>query len=76
VEGTVLARTISDTGTIIAPLFPWNVNALIIGMISGISAVNYWPYALLCFISTLMTLIIASLEKNTSQKTVRKNLSV
>ncbi|MBM7615529.1 Na+/H+ antiporter NhaC family protein [Alkaliphilus hydrothermalis] len=54
---TILARTISDTGTIIAPLMPWNVNALIIGMISGVSAVNYGPYAVLCYICPVVSFL-------------------
>lgn len=52
----VLARTISDTGTIIAPLMPWNVNSLIIGLIAGMKAA-YAPFAVLCYISPLTTVI-------------------
>lgn len=33
----MLARTISDTGVIIAPIMPWNVNALIITSVTGVS---------------------------------------
>ncbi|MBF8984114.1 sodium:proton antiporter [Lutibacter sp. B2] len=58
-DQTILARTISDTGTIIAPLMPWNVNALIIYVISGVSAMNYAPYAVLCYICPMVTLIVA-----------------
>lgn len=57
----LLARTISDTGTIIAPLFPWNVNALIIGTIAGISAVEYAPYAVLCYLSPMISIILSFL---------------
>lgn len=57
---TVLARTISDTGTIFAPLLPWNVNALIIYGITGISALSYGPHALLCFINPIITFIAAA----------------
>ncbi len=53
---SLLARTISDTGTIVAPLMPWNVNALIIFGITGISALSYGPYAVLCFINPIITL--------------------
>lgn len=52
----VLARTISDTGTIIAPLMPWNVNSLLIGLVAG-TKVFYSPFAVLCYISPLITLI-------------------
>lgn len=55
VDHSILARTISDTGTIIAPLLPWNVNALIIGMISGVSALAYGPYAVLCYLCPVIT---------------------
>ena len=64
VDNTVLARTISDTGTIIAPLFPWNVNALIIGMISGVPAIAYAPYAVLCYLCPLVTLLYSMKLKN------------
>lgn len=54
---SLLARTISDTGTIIAPLQPWNVNSIIIYGVTGISAFSYAPYAVLCFINPIITLI-------------------
>jgi NhaC family Na+:H+ antiporter len=53
----ILARTISDSGTIIAPLMPWNVNALIISVIVGAS-IPYQQYAVLCYISPIITLTI------------------
>jgi NhaC family Na+:H+ antiporter len=58
----ILARTISDTGTIIAPLMPWNVNALIITVIVGAS-IPYQQYAVLCYISPLVTLGIGLYHK-------------
>ncbi len=63
VKHNILARTISDTGTIIAPLMPWNVNSLIIAIISGISATSYAPYAVLCYISPVITFAITLLYK-------------
>jgi Na+:H+ antiporter, NhaC family len=59
IDTSILARTISDTGTIIAPLMPWNVNAIIIGMISGVSALSYGPYAVLCYVAPLVTIALA-----------------
>ncbi|MDF2890590.1 MAG: Na+/H+ antiporter NhaC [Clostridia bacterium] len=58
----ILARTISDTGTIIAPLMPWNVNALIISVIVG-ESIAYQPYAVLCYISPLITLGVGLYHK-------------
>lgn len=56
-KNEVLARTIADTGTIIAPLEFWNVNSLIILGITGISAIQYAPYALLCYLSPIVTIL-------------------
>ncbi len=53
----VMARTISDSGTIIAPLIPWNVNAIIITTVTGIGCVQYFPYAILCFICPIIMMI-------------------
>ncbi|ABR49824.1 Na+/H+ antiporter NhaC [Alkaliphilus metalliredigens QYMF] len=57
VSNSVLARTISDTGTVIAPLMPWNVNALIIGLISGIPAMAYAPYAVFCYVCPIISMM-------------------
>lgn len=57
VNNNVLARTISDTGTIIAPLMPWNINALIITLVTGVSCVEYAPFAILCFIAPIITIL-------------------
>lgn len=59
VKNYILARTISDTGMIIAPLIPWNVNSLFILIITGISTAKYAPYAILCYALPLVTVCIA-----------------
>jgi len=64
-DHSVLARTISDTGTIIAPLEFWNVNSLIIFGITGISTMTYAPFAILCYLSPLVTILYT---KFTSRK--------
>lgn len=58
-DNTVLARTISDTGTIIAPLMAWNVNSFIIKSTMGISANQYAQYAVLCYICPIITIVAA-----------------
>ncbi len=58
----VLARTISDTSTIFSPLLPWNVNALIIYGVVGISALSYGPYAVLCYINPIITFIAGAIN--------------
>ena len=59
VPNTILARTISDSGTIIAPLEFWNVNALIIFSLTQVSALEYAPYAILCYLMPLMTYLVS-----------------
>ncbi|WP_350342845.1 Na+/H+ antiporter NhaC family protein [Proteinivorax tanatarense] len=58
VDKSILARTISDSSTVIAPLMPWNVNAIIIGTLTGVSATMYAPYAVLCYLFPLTVLYI------------------
>ncbi|MEK6264254.1 MAG: sodium:proton antiporter [Clostridium sp.] len=68
VDASILARTISDTGTIIAPLIAFNINALILKSLTGISATSYAPYAVLCYLSPIITIIVSYnfKEKNKS----------
>lgn len=58
-NNSILARTISDTGTIIAPILPWNINALIVSLVTGVSCIYYAPYSILCFIAPIMTFVSA-----------------
>jgi len=62
-DGSLLARTISDTGVITAPLQFWNVNALIISGLTGVSALAYAPYAFLCWLMPLVTYLTIRLKK-------------
>ncbi|MCM1992410.1 Na+/H+ antiporter NhaC family protein [Oceanirhabdus seepicola] len=57
-----LARTISDTGTIIAPLMPWNVNSLIILAITGVSSLVYAPFTFLCILNPLISVAVSHLQ--------------
>jgi len=63
IDLAILARTISDTGTIIAPLMIWNVNAILIKPITGVSALSYAPFAILCYIAPIITFIAAKRVK-------------
>ena len=42
-----LAQVIANTGTNLAPLMPWNVNAIIVLAITGVSALEYAPFTFL-----------------------------
>lgn len=55
VEAAVL---VSDTGTLIAPLEFWNVNALIIMALTGVPAWEYGPWAIFCWLPPILTMII------------------
>jgi NhaC family Na+:H+ antiporter len=58
----IQARTISDTGVVIAPLMPWNINALIISIIVG-SSIPYQQYAVLCYVFPVVTLAAGVFHK-------------
>lgn len=73
-DNAVLARTISDTGVIVAPLMPWNINSFLIKPIMGITAAQYAPYAALCYVCPLVSvaaafLLYRSKNHNDIQKT-------
>lgn len=54
VEAAIL---VSDTGTMIAPLEFWNVNALVILALTGVPAWQYGPWVFFCWLMPLMALI-------------------
>jgi NhaC family Na+:H+ antiporter len=62
-DKSLLARTISDTGVITAPLQFWNVNALIILSLTGISAIDYAPYAFFCWLMPVITYLSTRIRK-------------
>lgn len=45
ISTSYLARAISDFGMILVPIIPWNVNAILVASLTGISAVKYGPLA-------------------------------
>lgn len=54
VEAAVL---VSDTGTLIAPLEFWNVNALVIMALTGVPAWQYGSWAMFCWLMPFMALV-------------------
>lgn len=63
IKREVLVRTISDTGTIVAPLMPWNVNAIIIASVTGITS-GYALFSVLCFLFPFVSIIVAMIENS------------
>jgi NhaC family Na+:H+ antiporter len=51
-----LASVISDSGTIIAPIEFWNVNALILMAIFSMNPMRYVPYAVLCYVMPIVVI--------------------
>ncbi len=52
-----LTRTLEGGGTLTAPLIPWNSSAVFVYSALGISAASYAPYAVLCWITTIIVAI-------------------
>lgn len=51
------ARIISDTGMITVPIIPWNVNAILVTSITGVSAFDYLPFASFCYVLPVFSMI-------------------
>lgn len=64
-----LAQTIANSGTSLAPLMPWNVNAMIILAITGVGAVSYAPYAILCWSTFPMLVVIEKIREKIDKNT-------
>jgi homoserine dehydrogenase len=75
-DKAVLARTISDTGVIVAPLMPWNINSFLIKPVMGITAAQYSPFAVLCYVCPLMSMIVSYIQyrqRNSDNEIRKKN---
>lgn len=68
INKSVLARTIIDTGVSIPPIIPWNITSIIITAITGVTVWEYGPYAILCYISPMVTVFIGYLNKGQFNK--------
>lgn len=53
-----LSRTLEDSGTVVNPLVPWSVCGVFITKTLGIGTLTYAPFAIFCYISLVLTLII------------------
>jgi NhaC family Na+:H+ antiporter len=57
ISRNTLARTIADSGIVLVPLIPWNVNGVMITAMFGISVLQFGPYALLAYLLPAFTII-------------------
>ncbi len=52
-----LSRTLEAGGTLTAPLIPWNSSAVFVYSALGISATQYAPYAILCWLTAIVAAV-------------------
>jgi len=58
-----MARALGDSGLVFSPLIPWNVNALMMTAVLGVSTIEYFPYAFFPLLMPLSNLLITYLEE-------------
>ena len=65
IERKELARALGDSGLIFSPLIPWNVNALMMTAVLGVSTIEYFPFAFFPLLMPFSNLLISFLEEKT-----------
>ncbi|WP_203363150.1 Na+/H+ antiporter NhaC [Bacillus sp. REN10] len=72
-----LSRTLEDAGTMTSPLVPWNTCGAFMTATLGVSTFQYAPYALLCLISPLISILYGftgfKIEKLSQEEIDRMN---
>ena len=58
-----LSRTLEDSGTITSPLVPWNTCAVFMAGTLGVSTVQYAPYAILCWVVPIISIVFGFMNK-------------
>ncbi|WP_254533464.1 Na+/H+ antiporter NhaC [Natrinema gelatinilyticum] len=53
IDRTVLSRTIEDSGTVTAPIIPWNLAGLYFAGILGVPTLAYAPWTFICYLGPL-----------------------
>lgn len=54
-----LSRTLEDSGTVTSVLVPWNTCGAYHASVLGVSTLAYAPFTFFCFISPIMTMLVA-----------------
>ncbi|MEE0690770.1 MAG: Na+/H+ antiporter NhaC family protein, partial [Bacteroidaceae bacterium] len=60
-EGRLLSRTCEDSATVTSVLIPWNTCGMTQSSVLGVSTLAYAPYAIFCYLSPVMTVLMAFL---------------
>jgi len=58
-----LARALGDSGLIFSPLIPWNVNALMMTAVLGVSTAEYFPYAFFPLLIPVSNIFVTYIEE-------------
>jgi len=53
------ARTIADTSVVLSALIPWNIASLVPAASLGVKAVDFIPYAYICFILPAISIVFS-----------------
>jgi len=73
-ERSDLARVILDTGIVIVALIPWNVNAIFFKSITGVSTVEYAPYAYYLWLVPFVTIISTLFMKDNVESLIKQQI--
>ena len=52
-----LTRSLEAGGTLTAPLIPWNSSAVFVFATIGVAPINYFPYAILCWVTMFIVIL-------------------
>ena len=60
-ESRLLSRTCEDSATVTSVLIPWNTCGMTQSSVLGVTTLAYAPYAIFCYLSPVMTVLMAFL---------------
>lgn len=63
----LLSRSLEDGGTVTSVLIPWNSCGMTQSTVLGVATVVYAPYCIFCWISPLMSILVAALPDRKSK---------
>lgn len=66
-ESRLLSRTCEDSATVTSVLIPWNTCGMTQSAVLGVSTILYAPYCFFCYLSPIVTIIVAALGWNIKQ---------
>ena len=60
-ENRLLSRSLEDGATVTSPLVPWSTCGMTHSTILGVSTFAYFPYCFFCYLSPIISILIATL---------------